>query len=163
MPTKGNLHCIVRIDVEKPKTQHCWEVKIIRPRNSFHRSFSDTKYGGKDGALKAALKCRDTELKKRPAMNSYEQAMRPKITNQSGIVGVREGDRIVRRGSKEWRYPAWIATGTPISGGKTTTRYFVKAHFRSDKATKTAAIEQRQVWEKSLKESVEERLKNHSD
>jgi hypothetical protein len=119
---KADTHCIVRIDVDKPKKQHCWEVKIIRPRNSFHRSFSDSKFGGKEGAFAAAVKCRDEELKTRPALTSYEQAIRPKRTNKSGIVGVRKGDKIVRREKKFWIYPAWITTGTPISGGKTKTK-----------------------------------------
>jgi hypothetical protein len=155
MKPKSDLNCIVRIDVEKPKAQHCWEVKIIRPGNSFHRSFSDSKHGGKDGALIAAMACRDEELKSRPAMNSFEQAIKPKVTNRSGIVGVRRGDKVVTRGNKFWTYPAWIATGTPVSGGKSKTKYFVISHYGSSAAAKAAAIIQRQMWEKSLKESVE--------
>jgi hypothetical protein len=148
-------HCIVRIDVSKPKAQHCWEVKIIRPENSFHRSFSDSKHGGREKAYDAAVKCRDEELKKRPAMNSYEQAIRPKRTNKSGIVGVRHGEKIVRREKKFWTYPAWIATGTPISGGKTKTKYFVISVLGSSRAAKEAAVAQRKEWEESLRKSVE--------
>lgn len=159
MKSNSELACIVRIDVEKPKTQHCWEVKIIRPENSFHRSFSDSKFGGKEGALVAAKKCRDVELMLRPALNAYEQAIRPKITNKSGIVGVRRGEKIVTRGAKSWSYPAWIATGTPFSGGKTKTKYFAISQYGSSAAAKGAAISQRRVWEKSLKASVEENLK----
>jgi len=69
MNTKPPRH-IVRIDVDKPKKHHCWEVKIIRTSGVFHRSFSDAVCGGKEKALEAAIKCRDEELKKRPALNS---------------------------------------------------------------------------------------------
>jgi hypothetical protein len=150
---------IARIDAEKSR-QHCWEVKIVRTpaENSFHRSFADKKYGGKTAALAAAIKCRDEEIKSRPALNSYEQAIRPKKNNKSGIVGVREGLKIVTRGAKSWQYPAWVVTGTPVAGGKTKTKYFVIA-VHGKRAAKALAIEQRREWEESLRESVEAKLK----
>jgi len=160
MNTKPPKH-IVRIDVDKPKKQHCWEVKIIRASGVFHRSFSDAVCGGKEKALEEAIKCRDEELKKRPALNAYEQAIRPKKNNKSGIVGVRKGDRIVKRGKREYRYPAWIVTGTPLSGGKTKTRYFVISVIGSNKLAKEMAIEQRREWEVSLKRSVEAKISRH--
>ncbi len=160
MKSDSKLHCIVRIDVEKPKKQHCWEVKIIRPENSFHRSFSDSKHGGREQALAAAIKCRNDEIKTRPAMNSYEQAVIPKKTNKSGIVGIRRGDKVVTRGSKQWVYPSWIATGTPESGGKPKTKYFAIHQYGSSAAAKSAAVSQRATWERSLKASVESKLKN---
>ena len=119
---------------------------------------SDSKFGGKGKAYEAAVKCRDEELKKRPAMNSYEQAIRPKRTNKSGIVGVRKGEKIVRHEKKFWIYPAWIATGTPVSGGKTKTKYFVISVFGSSRAAKEAAIEQRKEWEECLRKNVETKL-----
>lgn len=149
---------ITRIDVEKPKSQHCWEVKIVRVFDPFHKTFSDSKYGGKEQALAAAIKCRDVELKKRPAMNSYEQAIRPKKTNKSGIVGVRWGKKVVKRGHKVWEYDAWIVTGTPISGGGTKTRYLMPHLFGGKRKAFEAAVSQRQAWEKSLKASVEAKL-----
>jgi hypothetical protein len=152
--SKPDLRCIVRIDVEKPKQQHCWLVKIIRPGNSFHRSFSDSKLGGKKKALEAAMKCRDKELKKRPAMSSYEQAIRPKSTNKSGIVGVRRTKRIVGRGVGKKFYDVWAATGTPETGGKTKTRYFSISTMGVKKA-KTAAIAQRMEWQESLRKSLQ--------
>lgn len=152
------LRHIVRIDVDKPKKQHCWEVKIIRTSGVFHRSFSDNVCGNKEKALEAAIKCRDEELKKRPALNSYEQAIRPKITNKSGIVGVRRGERVVKRGKLIYTYPAWVVTGTPISGGKTKTRYFVISVVGSNRLAKEMAIAQRREWEESLKRSVEAKL-----
>jgi hypothetical protein len=149
---------IVRIDVDKPKKQHCWEVKIIRIKGMFHKSFSDTVCGGTKKALDAAIRCRDEELKIRPALNSYEQAIRPKKTNRSGIVGVRKGMKIVTRGKKRWEYPAWIVTGTPISGGKTKTKYFVISTIGSNKTAKEMAIDQRREWEEMLRLSVEAKL-----
>lgn len=146
---------IVRIDVDEPKKQHCWEVKIIRASGIFHRSFSDAKCGGKEKALEKAIKCRDEEMKSRPALNSYEQAIRPKRTNRSGIVGVRRGVKIVKRGKHVYEYPAWIVTGTPVSGGKTKTRYCVISVVGSNALAKAMAIEQRREWEESLKASVE--------
>lgn len=152
----GPTPCIVRIDIEKPKRQHCWEVKIIRPGNSFHRSFSDAKFGGREGAYAVAMQCRDEELGKRPVMNSYQQAIRPKKTNRSGIVGVRKGIKIVRRGEKTWEYPVWAVTGTPVSRGKTKTKYFSILQL-GNKVAKQLAIEQRKEWEESLRASVEQK------
>lgn len=148
------LRCIVRIDIDKPRTQHCWEVKIIRPGDSFHRSFSDSRHGGKQKALRAAIACRDEQLALRPAMNSYEQAVRPKKTNKSGIVGVRRTVREVRRGKRVWKYDVWAATGTPTSGGRSKTRYFSINQYGVRKA-RQMAIAQRKEWEESLRASVE--------
>lgn len=148
------MRCIVRIDVDKPKKQHCWEVKIIRPVNSFHQSFSDSRYGGKGVALRAAKSCRDIELAKRPAMTGYEQAIKLKVTNKSGIAGVRRTVRAVRRGEKEWNYQVWAVTGTPVTGGKTKTRYF-SIDKMGDKAARLAAMALRQEWLESLRLSIE--------
>ncbi len=146
---------IVRIDEKKPHQQHSWEVKIVRASGTFRRSFSDSKYEGKAKALTAAIECRDEELKKLPALDSYERAIRPKKTNKSGIVGVRAGEKIARSGKNVYRYPAWIATGTPVAGGKSKTKYFVIAAIGSHKAAKEMAIAQREKWEEALKKSVE--------
>jgi hypothetical protein len=156
MPPKN----IARIDADKSH-QHCWEVKIVRvpAENSFHRSFSDAKYGGKQAALAAAIKCRDEELKTRPPLNAYQQAIKPKRTNKSGIVGVRRGVKSVRRGNKLWEYDAWVVTGTPGSGGKTKTKYFVLHVHGGSIAAKALAIEQRKEWEESLRKSVEAKIK----
>ena len=149
----SRLHCIVRIDSKK-SGQHSWQVKIVRTENSFHRSFSDSKFGSKQAALRAAIVCRDRELRKRPPSTSYDRAIRPKKTTSSGIVGVRRGQKVVSKGKRSWTYPCWIATGTPVAGGKPTTRYFpFDRHGGSTKA-KAAALKQRRAWEKSLKASV---------
>jgi len=71
---------------------------------------------------------------------------------------VRRGDKIVKRGKNIWTYPAWIVTGTPISGGKTKTKYFVISVIGSNKLAKEMAIAQRREWEDSLKHSVEDKL-----
>lgn len=127
-------------------------MKIIRPGNSFYRSFSDSKHGGRKAAQLAAMKCRDEELKKRPPMSPFEQAMRLKKTNKSGIVGVRRTTRKVRRGKKVWAYDVWAVTGTPISGGKTMTRYFPMTP--GVNKAKARAIALRKQWEASLRKSV---------
>lgn len=146
-------HHINRTGTDAP-TQRGWELKIVRSKKSFYRSFSDSKYGGKARALAAAIRCRDKELKARPIVSSYEQAIRPKATNKSGIVGVRRTKRQVRRGKKAWSYDVWAATGTPESGGKTKTRYFSIAGMGERKA-KAAAIALRKEWEQSLRASIE--------
>jgi len=151
-----SLRCIVRIDVERPRSQHCWEVKIIRSGDSFHRSFSDSKFGGKQRALEEAIKCRDRELEQRPTMSSFEQAIRPKVTNKSGIVGVRRTTRMVRRDGRTWNYRVWAVTGTPVSGGKSKTRYF-SIDGMGERKARAAAIQQRKDWEESLRASVEAR------
>lgn len=153
--SRQKLNCIVRID--EPKKQHCWEVKIIRAGNSFHRSFSDSKYGGKRRALAAAIRCRDDEIKLRPAMNAYDQAIRPKKTNKSGTVGVRRTKRVVKRGNRSWIYDVWAVTGTPVSGGKSKTRYF-SIDGMGERNARAAAISLRKEWEESLRSSVEAKL-----
>jgi hypothetical protein len=148
-----SLRSIVRIDQDKPRSQHAWQVRIIRKEGSFTRLFSDSKHGGRRGALAAATKCRDIELKKRPAKSSYDQALQLKANNSSGIVGVRRGTRKVRRGKKVWSYDVWVATGTPVSGEPSKTRYFSVESMGARKA-RDAAIAQRKEWEKSLRESL---------
>ncbi len=150
------LRNIVRI---KPgKTRHsCWVVRIVRasPKVSFSKSFSDKKYGGKKAALQAALACRDQKLKAYPLINSKLRSIgTPTASNKSGITGVRRGMKVIKRGKKKWQYPAWIATGTPISGGKTKTAYFVFDVHGGSRAAKAKAVKQRQEWERSLRKSL---------
>jgi len=149
-----SLRSIVRIDQDKPRSQHAWQVRIIRTDGSFTQLFSDSKYGGRKAALAAAIKCRDVELKKRPVKSSYEQALKVKANNTSGIVGVRRGVRKVRRGKKVWSYDVWVATGTPVAGGPSKTRYFSVAALGVRKA-KEAALAQRKAWERGLRETAE--------
>lgn len=148
-----SLRSIVRIDQDKPRSQHAWQVRIIRRDGSFTRLFSDSKHGGRKAALAAAIKCRDAELKRRPAKTSYEQALQLKANNTSGIVGVRRGVRKVRRGKKVWSYDVWVATGTPISGQPSKTRYF-SVEALGERKAKAAAIAQRKEWERSLRASL---------
>ena len=65
-------------------------------------------------------------------MNAYEQAIRPKITNKSGIVGVRRTKRKVRRAGM------------------------------GERNAKAAAIALRQEWEESLRVSVEGKATGHA-
>lgn len=153
------FYCIVRQDSTKPKSYHAWEVKIIRRENSFYRSFSDRKFGGKQQALVAAMKCRDKEVALRPRSNSYENAIRLKRTNSSGIVGVRGPHlKVIKRGKKTWSYEVFTATGTPESGGPSKTKDFYIAVW-GKRVAKAMAIEQRRQWEEELRLSVEAKLK----
>jgi hypothetical protein len=150
------LRNILRIQSRKTR-QYSWVVRIVRasPKVSFSQSFSDKKYGGKKAALKAALACRDQKLKAYPLINSKLRSIGvTTASNKSGITGVRRGMKVIKRGKKKWEYPAWIATGTPISGGKSKTCYFVFDVHGGSRAAKALAIKQRQEWEKSLRKSL---------
>lgn len=67
---------------------HGWEVRIRRTKGSVLELFSDSKYGGKNNALKEARKFRDLVLKKIPTLNRREVANLPKKSNREEGVGI---------------------------------------------------------------------------
>jgi hypothetical protein len=68
-----NFKGITRIDNDKYR-QHLWEVRLGWNGNKpiIRKTFSDFKYGGKEQALKAAMKFRDKENKIKPKKPFYK-------------------------------------------------------------------------------------------
>lgn len=66
-----------------------WWVSLIRDGKSVvGRSFSDSKYGGAESALKAAMRCRDEALARFPPTPRAVINQRLKANNTSGYPGV---------------------------------------------------------------------------
>jgi len=97
-------HHIHRIDNERSRT-HAWRVHIQRRNRVVIRYFSDNRYGGKQAAIKAALRYRDALLKdSRERRDNLWRRNRKRRNNTSGIVGVgryiscdRKGNRVRER------------------------------------------------------------------
>jgi hypothetical protein len=81
------MYGITRIDNERSRT-HAWVVTISRKRKTYFGSFSDIKYRGKNKALTAAKRYRDTILSKYPPMTLRAYCSILKRNNKSGISGV---------------------------------------------------------------------------
>lgn len=69
-------------------TSFYWRVSIIRQGEGHRKAFTDSVYGGADGALMAAKAWRDELFCTLPADNRAQVAVRVKTTNTSGVAGV---------------------------------------------------------------------------
>lgn len=104
---------IYRIDPDagqKGARSKGWQVRLDRKINYLSKLFSDSKYGGKEKALEAAIKFRDKALKDRhESLHSHGAGARlilsslPK-NNTSGILGVSRSISTEKNGA---RFPYW--------------------------------------------------------
>lgn len=85
MTPPGN---IIRVDHEASRT-HAWRVTLQRHNNIAVRTFSDSIYGGKRKALKAAVEYREELLRRySPYAHAIWVRTRLRRNNRSGIPGV---------------------------------------------------------------------------
>lgn len=108
------LRNIQRLDYERKKGGSGktvgWFVRFQRGGKTIRRTFSDSKYGGKDKALEAAKKLRD-EIEQHYADTPYVGYHTKKSNkNTSGVIGVYKDESITRRKSgKTYIYKLWTA------------------------------------------------------
>lgn len=69
-------------------TSFYWRVSIVRQGARHRKCFTDSAYGGADGALIAAKAWRDELFRTLPVDNRAQVAVRVKATNTSGVAGV---------------------------------------------------------------------------
>lgn len=110
MVDKEHYHHVSRIDIEQTEEHpdrhatHGWQVRVRRDGKRHSRFFSDTKYEGKDAALKAALHYRDQLLDNLP-----EPAASPrKAWSNTGVVGLSVRDKKEAEGEALYVHINWI-------------------------------------------------------
>lgn len=127
------------ISIIESRGTNCAWVRIKYDNKSFQESFPFKKYGGKDKAIKAAMKKRDEEGKKIYGENwPYTKFSPRKVSplNSSGEIGVSysESDH------------AWVATWQENTNGSRRQRnaYFSINKY-GDKRARTMAIQRRRA------------------
>jgi hypothetical protein len=82
----------------RPGSQHFkgWVVQITRKRAATVRRFPDTRWGGEEGALRAALRERDRLLR---ALPPPVLAKIQSARNKTGVIGVQVVRRRTKRGT----------------------------------------------------------------
>jgi hypothetical protein len=103
-----------------------WEVRMQRQRESYCKLFSDSIYGGKLAALRAAKEYRDNIDAQSRKMTVADKSLTPSDRNRSGIVGVRQHQQIDRRGDYEYHYWYWVAQWTDGHGRRRTKSFAVE-------------------------------------
>lgn len=109
----------------------CWDVCIRRKRSTrAHKLFSDSKWGGKAGALRAAIKFRDNFLNDADEQD-YALWRRKHIKrrdNTSGLRGV--GRYAVRAGGQKKAYVTymWIAFWQDTAGKRRSRAFSIKRY-----------------------------------
>jgi hypothetical protein len=109
------LHHIERHDMEVDGIND-WQVAVMRNSITISKRFSDGKYGGRGGALQAAIRYRD-ELLAQTDLFAHQMWLRSVIrrNNTSGIPGVTRCEQRDKR-SPNSRYVFWAARWTDEFG-----------------------------------------------
>ena len=103
-----------------------WEVRMQRHRVKQSKFFSDSIYGGKLAALRAAKEFRDELEQEADKMTVEERSLRPSARNSSGVVGVRLHQQVDRRGAFEYHSWSWVAQWTDGRGRRRTKSFAVE-------------------------------------
>ena len=103
-----------------------WEVRMQRHREKQSKFFSDSIYGGKLAALRAAKEFRDELEQEADKMTVEERSLRPSSRNSSGVVGVRLHQQVDRRGAFEYHSWSWVAQWTDGRGRRRTKSFAVE-------------------------------------
>jgi len=122
-------YAIARIDIAIQRT-HGWQVRLQRRGVKYAKFFSDSNFGGDEGALGIARQWRDQLLKKLEAsVQSSTRICTRSARNSSGVVGV---SKISVRGSNGVTYQFWQATWSPEPGKRCCVKFSVKRYGDSE-------------------------------
>lgn len=106
-----------------------YQVRLCRRGKYLTKLFSDTIYGGKRAALKAAREYRDSMVEDLPQPLTRQQlAKKKKANNTSDIPGVRFVRERDPKAAKGVLYEYWVAQWSPSPGVRKTKRFSVKTH-----------------------------------
>lgn len=110
-----DLHHITRIDIEPSDeypdrhSTHGWQVRARRNGTRHSKFFSDSKHGGKEAAVEAAIKYRDELLKDLPEPDSTPR----KAWSNTGVVGLSVREKEESSGTNLYVQLNWMsAEGT---------------------------------------------------
>lgn len=117
---------ISRLDQPSVGT-HGWQVRLQRKGVRYGRFFSDSAWGGAEGAYEKALQYREKILAHARRLREGNSAsarsrQAPDSRNNSGVVGV---TKILQRSSSGVEYRFWQASWTQPDGKRITVRYSV--------------------------------------
>lgn len=116
---------ITRLDT----TTKGYQVRLCRRGKYFTKLFSDSSYGGKRAALKAARDYRDSMIEDLPPTYTRQQlAKKKKSSNTSDIPGVRFVEERDPKAAKGVVYKYWVAQWSPSPGVRKTKRFSVKTY-----------------------------------
>ncbi len=130
------MYGITRVDHERSRT-HAWRVTIQRQGKVHVGHFSDGVFGGKQKALAAAKKYRDSLLAKYPPLTRKEYCSILRRNNRSGLAGVSYHAEVIEteRGPVERRF--WIAR-LPLQPWRTKLVKFSIAKYGAEEAFRRA-------------------------
>lgn len=148
------LPCITRHDYKKT---HGYVVRYSRDTALFQKLFSDSIYGSKELALKAATDYLRELREAFPPMNRQEYCQINRNNNKAGIVGVYKSSTT----SRGHRYDAWVASWSPQKGVHKQKSYAINKYGEDE--AKRLAIEARKAglremelnWPEEYREYIE--------
>ena len=140
MPTPRHHH-LQRIDNARTHT-HAWRVQGQRRHRIMIEHFSDGVYGGKQKALKAALRWRDAMLKQlHDRRHGLWRRNRKRRNNTSGIVGVGRYVSRERHGRSVTERISWQAFWEGSDGRRHGRKFSISRH--GEQKAKRFAVEAR--------------------
>jgi hypothetical protein len=120
---------ITRVDTKRGKqSTHGWEFRIHRLSGVIEEFFSDSKYGGKDEALKEARRFRNSKLKEFPKLDRREVAELRKKNNPNKKIGVSLVKQTDRRTYGIYEYWYYQAYWSPSPGVHKARRFSVNKY-----------------------------------
>jgi hypothetical protein len=134
--TRRPMYGITRVDHERSRT-HAWRVTIQRQGKIHVGHFSDGVFGGRQKALAAAKKYRDSLLAKYPPLTRKAYCSILRRNNRSGLAGVSFHSEVIEteRGPVERRF--WIAR-LPLQPWRTKLVKFSVAKYGAEEAFRRA-------------------------
>lgn len=154
MPTPRPHRYIRRIDNERTRT-HSWHVAIRCRGHAITRHFSDSVYGGKRKALKAAVAFRDATLKQFRDAGYAVWLRRKRSPNTSGIAGVARYVNRSQTPDSSAEYPYWQAFWRDLDS-KRHTRTFSVLKYGERKARQLAIAARRTAMQEMFGRAAEE-------
>jgi hypothetical protein len=138
----NQFHHIDRMDNDA-KRNHTWRVFVTRNNVAKTKRFNDEKYGGKEEALKAAIRYRDEFLAKTDHL-AHQIWLRTILrrNNTSGIPGVARYSAM-SNGNPNIRLVYWYAIWTD-ERGVSRRRQFSVLHYGEEEAKRLAIAEREQ-------------------
>ena len=110
MDTDNTLKGISRID---SASTVCWYIRVYRNKQTYARFISDSKFGGKNNALKEAIRERDrlrNEIQSIPKKPSKRRIVHHDKRNKTGVLGV---TRTSKTAKNERSYDCYTVTWRP--------------------------------------------------
>jgi hypothetical protein len=106
---------ISRID-QPQKKHHGWYVRVNFKRKQYAKFFSDSKHGGREAALQAAVEYRNQTEKRIGKPRSERTVIGVSPHTQDGVVGVRRKKKNSGRKGKKHVYEVFEVTWNPEPG-----------------------------------------------